>query len=64
MKTIFLSFVLFISFFATAPAAGTQNFKFFPGATTQAYAPAFISLTGAPGRTAIYDSSISTLIVS
>ncbi len=50
--------------FATAPASGTQNFKFFPGATTQAYAPAFISLTGAPGRTAIYDSSISTLIVS
>lgn len=50
--------------FASAPAAGTQNFKFFPGATTQAYAPAFISMTGAPGRTAVYDSSTSTLIVS
>jgi autotransporter-associated beta strand protein len=50
--------------FATAPAAGTQNFKFFPGATTQSYSPAFITLTGAPGRSATYDSTTSTLIVT
>lgn len=44
--------------FNTPPSIG-DSFKFFPGATTQTYAS--VSLIGAPGRSAVYDSLTSTL---
>ena len=48
--------------FATAPASGTQTFRFFPGSTTQTYSGS-IPLSGAPGRSATFDSATSTLTV-
>jgi autotransporter-associated beta strand protein len=44
--------------FSTPPNVG-DAFKFFPGSTVQTYAS--VSLIGAPGRTASYDSTTSTL---
>jgi autotransporter-associated beta strand protein len=46
--------------FGTAPLAN-ETYRFFPGTTTQSYASAAITLVGAPGRTATYTSSTSTL---
>lgn len=47
--------------FNVAPSVG-MTFNFFPGPTTQSY-PA-VSLIGAPGRTASYDSLTSTLTIT
>jgi len=46
--------------FGTAPLAN-ETYRFFPGTTAQSYASAAITLVGAPGRTATYTSSTSTL---
>ena len=46
--------------FNVAPSVG-MTFKFFPTSTTQSYP--VVSLIGAPGRTASYDSSTSTLTI-
>jgi len=47
--------------FNVAPTAG-MTFRYFPGATTQTYAS--VTLVGAPGRTATYNSSNSTLTIA
>jgi fibronectin-binding autotransporter adhesin len=47
--------------FSVAPLAG-ETYQLFPGATTQSY-PA-VSLIGASGRTATYNSSNSTLTIA
>ena len=47
--------------FAAPPAVNT-TVRFFPGATTQSYGT--ITLINAPGRTAAYDSSNSTLTIT
>lgn len=46
--------------FLTPPSIGNA-FRFFQGSTVQTYA--LVSLIGAPGRTASYNSSISTLTI-
>ena len=46
--------------FLTPPSIG-DTFRFFQGSTVQTYAS--VSLIGAPGRTASYNSSISTLTI-
>ena len=46
--------------FLTPPSIG-NTFRFFQGSTVQTYAS--VSLIGAPGRTASYNSSISTLTI-
>ena len=46
--------------FNVAPSIG-MIFQFFPGSTTETYSA--VSLIGAPGRTATYDSSTSTLTI-
>jgi len=46
--------------FLTPPSIG-NTFRFFPGSTVQTYAS--VSLIGAPGRTASYNSLISTLTI-
>ena len=55
----FTSTTLTVSF-TTPPSIGS-NFKFFPGSTTQTYAS--VSLIGAPGRIANYNSGNSTLTI-
>ena len=47
--------------FNVAPTIG-MTFRYFPGATTQTYAS--VTLVGAPGRTATYNSSNSTLTIA
>jgi fibronectin-binding autotransporter adhesin len=47
--------------FNVAPTAG-MTFRYFPGATTQTYAS--VTLVGAPGRTATYNSINSTLTIA
>ena len=47
--------------FDIAPTAG-MTFRYFPGATTQTYAS--VSLIGASGRTATYNSTNSTLTIA
>jgi len=47
--------------FSTPPVAG-NTFRFFSGATTQTYAT--VTLVGATGRTATYNSANSTLTIS
>ena len=47
--------------FNVAPTAG-MTFRYFPGATTQTYAS--VSLIGASGRTATYNSTNSTLTIA
>jgi autotransporter-associated beta strand protein len=46
--------------FSTPPSVG-NTFRFFPGLTVQSYSS--VSLLGAPGRTASYNSSNSTLTI-
>jgi fibronectin-binding autotransporter adhesin len=47
--------------FNVAPTAG-MTFRYFPGTTTQTYAS--VTLVGAPGRTATYNSANSTLTIA
>jgi autotransporter-associated beta strand protein len=47
--------------FSTAPLAG-EAYRLLPGATTQTYAS--VTLIGAPGRTATYNSANSTLTIA
>jgi len=47
--------------FNVAPTVG-MTFRYFPGTTTQTYAS--VTLVGAPGRTATYNSSNSTLTIA
>jgi autotransporter-associated beta strand protein len=48
--------------FNVPPAAGTQTFRFFQGSTSRTYTA--VTLVGAPGRTATYNSTNSTLTVT
>jgi autotransporter-associated beta strand protein len=48
--------------FNVPPAAGTQTFRFFQGSTSRTYTA--VTLVNAPGRTATYNSTNSTLTVT
>jgi autotransporter-associated beta strand protein len=48
--------------FNVPPAAGTQTFRFFQGSTSRTYTA--VTLVNAPGRTATYNSTTSTLTVT
>ena len=48
--------------FNVPPDAGTQTFRFFQGSTSRTYTA--VTLVNAPGRTATYDSTTSTLTVT